>query len=68
MNLWACERCVFVNAGPHNGELSGSGCGRCLCVFAAMCMFVVFAKIRCDLSVFLIVVCFDTLYIVFLII
>ena len=35
--LWPCEIGVFVNAGPQNGEMSGSGrvCGLAVC--AAMC-------------------------------
>ena len=34
--VWACERGVFVNAGPQNGEMSsGPGCDRA--VLVAIC-------------------------------
>ena len=41
--MWACERGVFVNVGPQNGEMCCSGRGFGFCVFVVICMSFLFS-------------------------
>ena len=63
--MWACERGVFVNAGPQNGEMYSPAVVLPFAFLLLFAWFLFFHRNRCYLCVFLFFCVFDAMCMVF---